>query len=358
MKRSLKTLGPLAVVAMLGTALAGCTVVTPGGGDDGGVKIIPIPVRSDALPTPKPLTASVLYVANLQRSSANLADAYSRIILGVAQYLQSVGLTLENMGLISTYADQFGPRLLLGRKADAPSSSLSLLAALAGAADAGITDYAQLLPLISGALANVSDDDLPRALKLLASSGEFEGTTETSEAKAVIDFGRNINTQALPPELGGIERSALFDHPRDLFLVVYLQPMPRKCALGTSACMVDGQDPSAVFEAVNADGTASWLAFNGVGIRPEQIVQVAVATSEGEDLTTFRTRCGKVPGFPTNLFSVIAPSPNAYFGPLMSSLNNVHRGTGQRGDFCELIGGSPDAIKLLGKSIASLAASH
>lgn len=356
MNRSLSRLGPLAIVAVLGGALGGCTIVTPGGDDGGPPKVIILPPpRSDALPPPKPLTASVLYVANLQRSSANLADAYSRIILGVGQYLQSQGLTLENMGLISTYSDQFGPRLLLGRKADAPSSSLSLLAALAGAADAGITDYAQLLPLISGALANVSDDDLPRALKLLASSGEFEGTSETSEARAVIDFGRNINTQALPPEQGGIERSALFDHPRDLFLVIYLQPLPRKCALGTSACNVDGEDPTSIFEATNADGTASWLAFNGVGMRPGQIVHVAVATSEGEDLATFRTRCSNVPGFPTNLFSVIAPSPNAYFGPLTTALSNAHNGTGQRGDFCEMIGGAPDAITKLGQRIASLA---
>ena len=114
----------------------------------------------------------------------------------------------------------------------------------------------------------------------------------------MVEFGRNINGISLPPELGGIDRSALFDKPRDLFLVVYLQPLPRHCALGSAACQVNGRDPADIFEQTNADGTATWLAFSGHGIRPEQIVQIAVATSEGEDINAFRTRCTKVAGFP------------------------------------------------------------
>ena len=52
----------------LGLALFGaaCTIVAPEG-KDAGIKIVPVPVpvpRPDALPPPKPLEASVLYVAN------------------------------------------------------------------------------------------------------------------------------------------------------------------------------------------------------------------------------------------------------------------------------------------------------
>src|SRR5215510_6549535 len=90
-----------------------CTVVAPGNPDAGMTTIIPIPLRPDALPPPKPLEASVLIVANLERSSANLADRYSKVIQGLGAYLQSVGLQVDNMGLIATYADHFGPRLLL-----------------------------------------------------------------------------------------------------------------------------------------------------------------------------------------------------------------------------------------------------
>ena len=350
-------IGTVTLAATVVGTLPGCTVVTPEGKPDGGTKIIVIPVRPDALPPPKQLTASVLYVANLQRSSANLADAYSRIILGVAGFMQTKGVILENMGLISTYADQFGSRLLLGRKVGAQESSVSLLAALGAAQDAGVTDYMGLLPFIGGALANISDEDFPRALKLLASSGRFDGTNETSEAKGLIEFGQNINSLALPPELGGIDRMALFDYPRDLFLVVYLQPLPRRCAMGTSACLVQGRDPTELFRATDSDGSASWLAFAGPGITPDRIVHVAIATSEGEDINTFRKRCGDLPGFPPNLFDVISPSPVPYFGPLTDALNSAHRGTGQMGDFCALVG-SDDAIRALGAKVASFAVGH
>jgi hypothetical protein len=353
MKSALSLL--IAAGAIIAASIVSCTVVAPGGGQDAGTKIIIIPIRPDALPQPKELTASVLYVANLQRSSANLADAYSRIILGTAAFLDSKGLKLENMGLISTYSDQFGPRILLGRRTDQPpSSSVSLLAAINAAHDAGITDPAAILPLVGTTLANVTDEDLPRALQLLASTGNFDGTNETSEAKAVVQFGRSIDLLPLPAELGGIDRSALFDKPRDLFLVVYLQPLPRRCAIGTSACQVDGRDPTDIFRETRADGTASWLAFPGKGIRPEQILHVAIATSEGESNSAFRTRCDAVPGFPHSLIDVIGPSPTAYFGPLMDAMNGAHSGTGQRGDFCDLLG-NEDAITELGKRIASLA---
>ena len=350
---ALATAGVAAMATVAGT-LPGCTVVTPGGGEDAGTKIIVIPIRPDALPAPKQVTASVLYVANLQRSSVNVADAYSRIILGITSFLNTKGVILENMGLISVYPDQFGSRLLLGRKVGAQQSSVSFVAALAAANAAGVTDFQGLLPFLGGALSNISDEDLPVALRFLAGSGRFDGSTATSEAKGLIDFGRNINSLALPPELGGIDRMALFDHPRDLFFVVYLQPLPRRCAIGSSACLVEGRDPARIFEETNSDGTASWLAFSGTGIAPARIAHVAIATSEGEDLNTFDKRCRDLPGFPPNLLDVISPSPAPYFGPLVDALNSAHRGTGHLGDFCALVG-SDDAIRALGLKVAAFA---
>jgi hypothetical protein len=342
-------------VLLLALTAAACTVVVPGG-KDGGTKFIPIPIRPDALPPPKPLEASVLYVVNLQRSSANLAEPYANIMIGFAGYLQSLGLSLSHMGVIPTYADEFGPRLLLGRtQAAGGTPSITLLAALAAAADAGVTDYASLIPFIAGALGNISDADLAIALKLLASSGRFDGDEETSEPKNLVGFGRGLDIAPLPAELGGISRSALFDRPRDLFLIVYLQPLDRHCALGSAACQIDGRSlPDALTE-TNADGGLAWLRFSEGSLRPEQVVHVAIATKEGETVDAFRKRCGAVPGFPLNLFDVMAPASNAYFTPLMLALNAAHRGTGHIGDFCELIGSSPqDAIKKLGNSVAAV----
>jgi hypothetical protein len=91
-------------------------------------------------------------------------------------------------------------------------------------------------------------------------------------------------------------------------------------------------------------------------LRPEQVVHVSIATSEGESIEAFRKRCAAVPGFPQNLFDVIAPSDNAYFTPLMNALDSAHRGTGAVGDLCNLIGAKPDdAIKALGNSVAAVA---
>jgi hypothetical protein len=346
---------------VLAAALAGCTVVAPGGPDGGDVKIIPIPIRPDALPEAKPLKASVLVVANLQRSSANLADQYSSLILGMGTYFQSVGLELENIGLIATYADRFGPRLLLGRKVGVPTtSSQVLLAAIARAADAGATDYESLLPFLGGALGNVADEDLPRVLKILASSGNFDGVDPAaSEAEAVIKFGRGLGGEALPAIQGGIARNALFDKPRDLFIVVYLQPLGRHCAMDSPACLVDGRTPADIFTETDAAGNAAWLKFASTGINAQKVLHVAIATTEGETLTAFRTRCMKVPGIPLNLFDVMAPSNNPFFVPLMASLNSSRSGTGHIGDFCELISDMPEeAIKKLGTRVAATVGSR
>jgi hypothetical protein len=348
-------------LGVVGCAFASaCTVVVPGKPDGGQTMIVGIPIRPDALPPPKPLEASVLVVANLERSSANLADHYGQIIVALGGFLQSVGLQVQNMGLIATYGDHWGPRLLLGRRADSnPSPVLAALLAQALQSGSNIQDYDHLLPIIGGTLGNISDDDVPIALRLLASSGNFDGDGETSEAKNLIEFGRGLNGEALSPIQGGIERNALFDRPRDLFIIIYLQPLPRRCAMDSSNCLVDGRTPTDIFLETDANGAAAWLNFAGTGIKPGQVLHVGIATSEGEGLTQFRARCANVPGFPLNLFDVMAPSPNAYFRPLADTLNAAHRGTGSFADFCELIGDHPDAaIMRLGNGVAGVIGGH
>ncbi len=365
----MKRFGALLVTCAAALSGAACTIVAPDAPDAGPPKVktvlVPFPVtKPQTLPPPKPLEASVLYVANLQKSSANLAGQYASIIVDLAATWQTAGLQIDNMGLISTYADQYGPRLLLGRSAGAgpPVSSLALLAAVAAAADAGVTDYATLLAALGPSLGNIDDTDpmsLTTALQLLASSGSFDGDGQTSEGKNLIEFGQGLNAAALPPELGGIDRSAFFAVPHDLFIVVYLQPLARRCALGSSDCNVNGRSPADIFLDTNADGTASWLAFSSGGIRPEQIVHVAIATSEGQSENDFATACTALPGFPPNLLDVMAPSPNAYFGPLADALNAAHPGTGQVADFCSLIDGNAAVnIATLGADVAGLATSH
>lgn len=364
----MKRLGTL-LAACAALSGAACTIVAPDGPDAGPPKVktvlVPFPVsKPQTLPPPQPLEASVLFVANLQKSSANLASQYASIITGLAATWQTAGLQIDNMGLISTYADQYGPRLLLGRSASAgpPTSSLTLLAALAAASDAGVTDYASLLAALGPSLSNIDDTDpmtVATALQILASTGSFDGDGQTSEGKNLIEFGQGLNAAALPPELGGVDRSAFFAVPHDLFIVVYLQPLARRCAMGSSDCNVNGRSPTDIFLDTNADGTASWLTFLSGGIRPEQIVHVAAATAEGQSEDDFVAACKALPGFPPNLLDVMAPSPNAYFGPLSTALNAAHPGTGQTADFCALIDAKSSVnIATLGANVAGLATSH
>jgi hypothetical protein len=356
----MKTRNVLSTV-LLSTLLGGCTIVAPGGPDAGKtiIKYVPVPrPRTDALPPPPPLEASLLFVVDLQRSSTNLADQYAGIMTGLMSRWEKDQLSIVNMGLISTYADQYGPRLLLGRSknAGAPPPSLALLALLGQAADGGTANYQNLLPLIAPTLANIDDGDIGTALKLLAASGTFDGNGETSEAKNVVEFGRGLNAASLPAVLGGIDRSAFFDVPHNLFIVVYLQPLPRRCALGTDACNVDGRSPTDIFTEKDASGNATWLSFTNDGMPVEKVVQLSIATSEGQSESDFVAACKGVAGFPTSALDVISPSPNAYFTPLMSALNAAHGGTGHSGDFCTLLGSkAADTLNPLADAVASLA---
>jgi hypothetical protein len=356
----MKTRLVLLALVSIAAVVVGCTIVTPPG-KDGGTKImrvlVPIPIRPDALMGPPPLQASVLFVANLQRSSTNLSQQYATLMTEFLGDLPS-SLAVVNMGLIATYGDQFGPRLLLGRTAASQQSpsTLALAGLLLQYADAGISNYDSLLPYIGGTLGNIDDSDLQPALQLLAGSGNFDGDGVTCEAQNLIAFGQGLNSFALPPDLGGIDRSAFFDSPHDLFIVVYLQPLARRCQLPSDACNVNGQSPSDIFLQTDGYGGASWLQFTNGSISPAKVVQVAIATSEGESETAFETRCGAVPGFPQNDFDVIGPSPNAYFTPLMTALNAAYPGTGQSGDFCTLIGTKADTtMRALATSVAALA---
>jgi hypothetical protein len=356
----------LILVLASASAGAGCTIITPPSPDGGMTKKIfipvPFPVRPDALPQPPPLSASVLFVANLARSSVNLSGQYAAIMTGFLNYLGARGLSIANMGLISTYGDQFGPRLLLGRSGSntTPPPSLALLGLLAAGADAGLNNYQNLLPLIAPTLANIDDADLPLALQLLAGSGNFDGDGQFCEAQNLIAFGQGLNSAALPPQYGGIDRSAFFDSPHDLFIVVYLQPVARRCALPSDACNVNGRSPTDIFLDKDGYGGVTWLSFSsGTSISPSQVVQVAIATAEGQSQTDFETKCKAVTGFPLNVLDDIGPSPNAYFTPLLAALNAANPGTGQSADFCELIGSKPEAaIQKLGSSVATLATSH
>ena len=118
-----------------------------------------------------------------------------------------------------------------------------------------------MLTTLAPTLGNIDDSDLQPALQLLAGSGNFDGNNQNCEAQNLIDFGHALNIQGLPPQYGGIDRSAFFDSPRDLFIVVYLQPLARRCALPSDDCKVNGRSPTDIFLDKDDYGGVTWLSF-------------------------------------------------------------------------------------------------
>jgi hypothetical protein len=347
--------------------LAGaCTIVIPPEKKPDPPVIISIP--GDPPVKPKPLEAHALFVMNLHQSSANLAPHYVSMADGLIAGLSLRGINVVRWAVVPTYPGADGMRLLFGAQTTAPPTTSLPIPGIGGASGAsgdmvsngmagagGATGAAggtgsplpgpfndTVAPTIPPDLPEVptlpNGVDIVTTLQRLAATGKYDGIGTVSEGEGVVRTGNHLVEAHLPADLGGLDGAAFFDRPRSLFLVVYLQPLARRCSLGTSDCAVDGRSPADIFNETEADGTATWLHFATGGMPIGQVVHVAISTKEGESPAAFRARCGAVNGFPANLFDVMEPSPAMYFDPLMTALNAAHPNTGQSADLCNLLG--------------------
>jgi hypothetical protein len=379
-----------ATTVVLGTLVgAGCTIVVPTP-DPPKPKIVVVQVPGIKPPTPTPLEAHALFVMNLHQSSANLAQDYVTIADAVIAGLGTRGINVARWAVIPTYPGADGMKLLFGAQTPTKLQPIPGLDAgsifngsgggsIGAAVDAGLGLPIPPIPApqddtIPPTVAPTIPPDLPAiptlpngtdivtTLQKLAASGQYDGIGTTNEGEGVIRTGTHLVEAHLPPDLGGLDGAAFFDRPRSLFMVIYLQPLARKCAMSSTDCQVDGRSPADIFTEANADGTAAWLHFANGGIPISQVVHVAIDTKEGETPDAFRTRCKAVNGFPANLLDVMEPSQPLYFDPLVSALNTAHKGTGQAGDLCNLLGeiglsdpGQRKSLNALINSIASMA---
>jgi hypothetical protein len=356
-------------------AVGACTIVVPPPPDDmTKTRTVVIMKGTGSPPPPKALEAHALFVMNLHQSSANLAPYYVTVADALLAGLALRGLNVVRWAVVPTYPGADGMKLLLGAQAPVTLQPIPGLDGGAigiptgaggatgygyggstGARDAGAS-YPPPLPLPAPADTTptlppiVVPPDLPAVptlpngtdivtdLQKLAASGNYDGMNTTSEAAGVVTVGSHLVAAQLPPELGGLDGAAFFDRPRSLFIVIYMQPLSRKCSLGTSDCLVDGRSPDQIFTESGADGTATWLHFAKGGMPIGQVVHVALSTKEGETPAAFRARCKAINGFPPDLFDVMEPSSTSYFDPLLDALNTAHNGTGQGADLCELLG--------------------
>jgi hypothetical protein len=366
-----------AIVGSL-VAIAACTIVVPPPPKDKKVVVVEVPGKVP--PKPIPLEAHALFVMNLHQSSANLSQYYVTIASALIAGLTERGINVARWAVIPTYPGAEGMKLLFGAQAPTAPPTLPPIPGFGGAGGSFSTGSAGAsgsgpipLPAFDNAAPTIPPDlpavptlpngtDIVTTLQKLAATGKYDGIGTTNEAEGVIRTGTHLVEARLPADLGGLDGAAFFDRPRSLFLVIYLQPLARKCAMSSSDCTVDGRSPADIFTEANPDGTAAWLHFATGGIPIKQVVHVAIDTKEGESAVDFRTRCKLVNGFPANLLDVMEPSPTQYFDPLVAALNTANKGSGQAGDLCNLLGeiGLPQpaqrtTLNALVNSIASMA---
>jgi len=357
---------PIAVALSLGTLLgAGCTIVVPPPPEK--TKTVVVEVPGKVPPPPVPLEAHALFVMNLHQSSANLAQYYVTIADALLAGLGQRGINVVRWAVVPTYPGADGMKLLFGAQAPTtlqPIPGLDGGSIFGGGANGGATGGTNIdasamglpkdLPPVPAPqednVAPTIPPDLPAiptlpngtdivtTLQQLAATGKYDGIGTTNEAEGVVRTGTHLVEARLPPELGGLDGAAFFDRPRSLFMVIYLQPLARKCGMSSADCQVDGRSPADIFTETSSDGTAAWLHFATGGIPISQVVHVAIDTREGESPDAFRQRCTHVNGFPANLLDVMEPSQALYFDPLVSALNTARKGTGQAGDLCNLFG--------------------
>ena len=391
---SVGTKGMFAGLALY-LATMGCTIVVPAP-DPPKTKVVVIN-KGDKTPTTiKPLEAHALFVMNLHQSSANLAPYYVTVADALLAGLALHNINVVRWAVVPTYPGTDGLRLLLGAQTPVTLQPIPGYGGAGGGIvnNGGYGGYSGYggyggssgipipLPSFDNAPAATPAPSIPTglptdlppiptlpdgtdvvtALQKLAATGKYDGVGVTSEAEGIVRTGQNLIATQLPAELGGLDGAAFFDRPRSLFLVIYLQPLARRCNLGTPECAVDGRSPADIFTDSAPDGTATWLHFANGGMPIDQIVHVAVSTKEGETPAAFRARCAAINGFPPDLFDVMEPSSTQYFDPLLAALNSAHSGTGQGADLCELIGEltltdptQRKAMDLLISSVATMA---
>jgi hypothetical protein len=377
--------GVVSRIAIAGSlmATAACTIVVPPPPKEKKVVVVEVPGKDP--PKPVPLEAHALFVMNLHQSSANLSQYYVTIASSLIAGLTERGINVARWAVIPTYPGAEGMKLLFGAQTPTAPPTLPPIPGFGGAGGStsarGSADASGLggsfgpipAPAFDNAAPTIPPDlpavptlpngtDIVTTLQKLAATGKYDGIGTTNEAEGVIRTGTHLVEARLPADLGGLDGAAFFDRPRSLFLVIYLQPLARKCAMSSSDCTVDGRSPAEIFTEANPDGTAAWLHFATGGIPIKQVVHVAIDTKEGESAVDFRTRCKLVNGFPANLLDVMEPSPTQYFDPLVAALNTANKGSGQAADLCNLLGeiGLPQptqrtTLNALVNSIASMA---
>ncbi|MCG8416691.1 MAG: hypothetical protein MJE77_01955 [Proteobacteria bacterium] len=237
-----------------------------------------------------PAVVDLLVMAPLDRNAVNLAGDYNDIVVELDEAMERRNIELRKAALAPLY----------GRVAD-------------------------VVPLVYGA-----DDDgmgfasYADAILFYARDGgaQYLNDQTTVEGENLSRLSTELDTRAIYRPTGSDPAGRIyFAEPADGFVVLYLSPQSRRCALDGADCTLGREHPVDYFTR-EQDSVASWLRLPDGGLPVSKIFHAAVVTEEGIPYDEFSQRCVGYAEFPTAHIDLMEPSPLSYYQPLVAGIRD------------------------------------
>lgn len=171
----------------------------------------------------------------------------------------------------------------------------------------------------------------------------YSDERESLLTESTLDDGANVTalgarlgvTEIYHPTSSADTGRYYFDEPRDGTIIVWLNPLKRRCGLGD--CEVDGQSLANILTDIDENGAATWITLGG-DVHPlaQKVIHFFVGTAEDVSEERFFETCGNQPAFPANILDFIEPSIEPLYTDLIDHLNGAQVPALSL-DFCEAL---------------------
>lgn len=294
MKRADPWVSRLFVIAAVlagATVALGCTVIRYVDGED------------DPIEGPPPKEIDLLVMMDMSRPTANLVQDYGNILGGITFALAQSNVTIRHAALAPLHSRAGGAVPLLYGEGDEQGEFFSFEEAVAFYTYDGGAEYLQ--------------------------------DAASAEAENLAILGRELDTRPIyRPTAADTDARAYFSEPTDGFVILYFSASPRRCAMGSSSCAIEGTDPVDYFTDTDGAGV-TWLELPGGASLPRgKVFHGAIVTAENVDYQTFYDTCSTLPNFPVAKLDVMQPSPDEFFGPFVDEVNAAG-GVAHYTDLCD-----------------------
>ncbi|MFP4599690.1 MAG: hypothetical protein ACOC9W_00380 [Persicimonas sp.] len=261
---------------------------------------------------PDPTVIDMLVLTQLDRSSGNMAPAYSQVLSNLEMHLGERGVAVRQMALAPLHrrSSEVVP-LIYGR--DDPQAQFS-------STEEAIGFYA------------------------LDNGAQYIQQMADAEVENLAALGLDLDERAIyRPTSGDPTARAYFGAPADGLLVVVISATPRLCEPSAPDCQLDGVPPAEYFTREDADGNASWLSFSGdESLGADDVFFASIVTAEGVDSAQFDEKCRAYANFPASSLDFMQGSQTRFYRPFSESVRN-QGGNATVVDLCKAISGQGSA---------------